>query len=595
MKIKLITLLILCMTIFVSTDVIASPDDIEIEDIDCDSLTEEERVKIHVCKIKDSELQDSTIFGSVNSDIRSEEEKEFYLNYFFEAHIFSAFPSLNNKWYDFDDTLVDALVSITTLLANLVNLFSFFINMITMLITTMYTNNVIASSFMYIISYLNDSLFEFESLVGAGMTISFFITILIIVKNLVKMIKENDSHKNVLKMVFSSLAICMVIPLSYTMLRPELHNISNGLTNTSMSLLFGEDTSYEIQLKRDVFSATRFSLFLKMNYNVSSMEDLYKDAEETFDSEDIDELKEMVDKDVERTLNMDIDVAEARYDSGNYVIVDPVHGLYSLIYAFFGLMNSLLLFILLSISFMFLEVINIIEVIAFGFIWVNILLMLFNYKERSIFKFILNRLKFLIGIMAVRVGFVVFLQFILVIINFFLNINLFVLLLVELIMIIMLFLVIKNFKSIIQSVKKITGSLDKGVFQTGKGIITGEYTFKDLKADIKSVKSSVKTEVTKLYTKNVDLTNEQNNQSTTNFNKQVYNSGLSDLNDVSKSQSSNETSTLNTSNELGCINDKQLGDTKFRGKNVIYDESLSDSNDDSPNDNKGVEDETASI
>lgn len=596
MRIRILTLLILCLSIFVSNDVFASPDDIEIENIDCDSLSDVERANIHICQVTDGGFQDSGIFSSVDPDVRVEEADEFYIKYFFEAHIFRSFPSLNNGWFDFDDTLVDALVSITTLLSNLINLISFLINMITMLMTTMYTNNVIASSFMYIISFLNDSVFNFESLVGAGMTISLFITILIIIKNLFQMIKDNESHKSVLKMVFSSLAICMVIPLSYTVLRPELHNISNGLTNTSMSLLYGENTSYEIQLKRDVFSATRFSLFLKMNYDVSSLDELYKESDSSFtDDMDTEEIKEIVNRNVESTLNMTLSTADARYSSGKYVIVDPLDALYSLIYAFFGLINSLLLFILLSISFMFVEIINIIEVIAFGFIWVNILLMLFNYKERNIFKFILNRFKFLIAVMLIRLSFVIFLQFILTIINFFLNINLFVLLLIEFIMIILVVLVIKNFRTILKAVKRITGSIDKGIIQTGKGIINGDYTFKDFKGDLKSMKSSVKSEVTKLYTNNVEVTNNQKTQSSTNINNQVYNSGLSDVNDVSKDKSNSkqyvDSSLGDMNDELAKRNDKQLDDNKNKDDHVIFDESLSDNINESTEKSDGVKDE----
>lgn len=534
-------------------------------------------------------ITETEIFKSNNESVAKQEVNELYITHFFDIHIVASFQEIDDEFFK-SDIASNSGTIIVSIFASFLGVITFIFNFLTMLITNLALNDTLSFIFSTLITFFNDTIFDFKNPAGTGVLLTVLIALGIMIRNVFIMSKDS-SLKDILKMIFVILFLTALVPISYLQIRPMLHSASDSLKEYVYEVVYEETEAEDIVIKqkRDIFNAQIFTAYMQETFGVKTIEELAIERNIT-----IEEAEKIVKGIIEG--NEEIADEEINKYENNRINTNFGTAMKYLLFSFVMLLHSILIFLTIGSLNLFSILLNIIETIAFGFIFINVILMMVDLKENKMGNFLKNRIQFLMIYILVTLSVLLFIQFVVTIVNAFVAINIMLLLVVEIILILFLIYIYKNKDKIIKYLSKLT--------EVAKGIITGDYEISDLTSDVKSATMAIKDAVIKSENGSNDTSD--NNTSLDKehepSNEELFDEDLSeegkDVEDPSEESDIEDKNEINIDDDLeenSEIESQAHNEDGYKTENIKVDDSLAEEVDDSlaeeVDDDDDIEDE----
>lgn len=502
---------------------------------------------------------------SDNTEIQGKEKIQFYYKYLWKINFVNSYEDTDNSWLSVD-SIEDTTVVIITLLINFVGLISFILSYLIMFLTYIYTNSIIATVINSGVEFVGE-LLEFDSTTGKWLVIGFaFGLFALMYTTLDELRKKTLTLKGMLKKIVVTFLTINMIALSYNIIRPMLLEFNITIRDAVVSTIADDSDEYEITLKHRTFNVIKLNGYIQ----------------EFFGVQDFDELVAVSGSDEEARARLDgvirgnskvVEKEIEEYKNGN-LIVTPMDALEHLFINVLYIIHMILAVIILGIPLLLLIIVDVIQVLAYGFIWIAVIRMLFTSGDQSkIIDFIINRLVFTAVYIAISVIGIIIIIMLENIYSMLFSLNIGYVLLIDIFIVFLLYLLYSNRESILDFVRTFV----KEAYDRGKKIITGEYSVNDLKSDIGSMTSKAKDAIfksdeSKVELDNTSVENSANNTSAENSSNVVKSdSSLAEdkvfSDDFLEEETNEETAVVNLENSLEETNKEEMTGVNLDGSN----------------------------
>ncbi len=511
---------------------------------------------------------------SPNEETAKIEREKNYYKYFFDAHLVPNAASVNDEFFKVDsfDNIGVLFFWILSIMLGMLNATA------TSLVSALIffeTNNIISNVIRIIIEIFNDTALGWENPEGFGYFLAMAIGLLYMIVNTIKGFRNRVEFVEIIKNIIVTMFLIALVPFSYTTIRPEIENLSSTLNNEVANRIDHSD-NYEIMLKEKSFNALAYNGFLLKNYGTSSIEEI---AGENGD------LKKAEER-VEKLLNPETteEALEEEYNEYNNYFIGFTTGesVSQFFITIIFTIQAVLLGGIIAVPLILLEFVDILEVIIYGFIWVNVLILIKNSETSKISDFLIGRLQYLLYFTIINIIAIIFLMLtfqLTDIITAFSKISILYVLVFDVFLIIIYKLIILN--------KSVWWSVLKTILTSVPGIISGSISASELKTEFKDV---IVKEAKFRSTKKEDEKDKKNEGEDKQSNSSKVNSNKESV--ATKSQIVDENHVPSSSKEIKLDSEENNSSIEEEGKTDSFGrEDFKFKNESEPINNSSIEEE----